>query len=343
MKELLSLIQETAALQIDQCRRWLKGPTAIRDIGLYVGIGLAALVVLLFVWKGVASFWIWYSAEVASKDGTPVYPHAALVNPVVAGIGAALLVVAALLQAATARRRHTEQTDADRQRRITESFGKAVEQLAHASAEVRVGGIFTLERISRESPGDYWTAMEVLTAFVREQARWKMLGIGDVQERPASRTDVAAALAVIRRRPEAERNRERTAGWRLDLSGTDLRGADLVEAHLEHAVLRDVHLENTLLWQVHLERADLQRVRFEGATLALAHLELALLHDAHLEGANLGKAHLEEAVLDGAHLEGATLWEAYLDGVHLEQAIGDEKTQLPDRFPRPAHWPRYKP
>jgi hypothetical protein len=44
-----------------------------------------------------------------------VYPHAALVNPVAAGIGAALLIAAALQQAATARRRHKEQTNADRQ------------------------------------------------------------------------------------------------------------------------------------------------------------------------------------------------------------------------------------
>jgi hypothetical protein len=53
-----------------------------------------------------------------------VYPHAALVNPVAAGIGAALLIAAALQQAATARRRHKEQTDADRQRRIIRKFRK---------------------------------------------------------------------------------------------------------------------------------------------------------------------------------------------------------------------------
>jgi hypothetical protein len=53
-----------------------------------------------------------------------VYPHAALVNPVAAGIGAALLIAAALQQAATARRRHKEQTNADRQRRIIRKFRK---------------------------------------------------------------------------------------------------------------------------------------------------------------------------------------------------------------------------
>jgi hypothetical protein len=81
--------------------------------------------------------------------------------------GAALLAWAALRQAQTASERHQEQTNADRQRRITESFAKAVEQLGSDKLEVRLGGIYSLERISKESPDDYWTVMENLTAFVR--------------------------------------------------------------------------------------------------------------------------------------------------------------------------------
>jgi hypothetical protein len=67
--------------------------------------------------------------------------------------------------------RHFAQTEADRQRRIVETFSKAVEQLGSDKLEVRVGAIFALERISKESPDDYWTIMEVLTAFVRERMR----------------------------------------------------------------------------------------------------------------------------------------------------------------------------
>src|SRR3984885_12962700 len=79
------------------------------------------------------------------------------------GVTAAVAAVAAWI----ALMRHFAQTDADRERRVTESFSKAVEQLANDKIEVRLGGIYTLERISRESPDDYWTIMETLTAFVR--------------------------------------------------------------------------------------------------------------------------------------------------------------------------------
>ena len=80
-------------------------------------------------------------------------------------LGATIVAIATLM-------RHFAQTEADRQRRIVETFSKAVEQLGSDKLEVRVGAIFALERISKESPDDYWTIMEVLTAFVRERMRY---------------------------------------------------------------------------------------------------------------------------------------------------------------------------
>src|ERR1700722_20102046 len=77
--------------------------------------------------------------------------HSDKVNPIVAGLGGAALVWAAVRQARTATNRHYEQTRADQQRRLTESFSKAVEQLAHAKIEARLGGIYTLERLAIEA------------------------------------------------------------------------------------------------------------------------------------------------------------------------------------------------
>jgi len=94
------------------------------------------------------------------------------ITPIATFIGAAVVAYAALKQAATASRRHFAQTEADRQRRIVESFGKAVEQLGSDKLELGIGSIFALERLSRESPDDYWTIMEVLAAFVRERMRY---------------------------------------------------------------------------------------------------------------------------------------------------------------------------
>ena len=54
-------------------------------------------------------------------------------------------------QAEIAAVRHEEQTRADLQRRVTETFSKAVEQLASEKIEVRLGGIYTLERLAERS------------------------------------------------------------------------------------------------------------------------------------------------------------------------------------------------
>lgn len=53
---------------------------------------------------------------------------------------------------------------------VTERFSKAVEHLSDARLAVRLGGIYALERISKDSPiKDFWTIIEILTAFVREK------------------------------------------------------------------------------------------------------------------------------------------------------------------------------
>jgi hypothetical protein len=241
---------------------------------------------------------------------------------------------AALRQAGIAARRHYAQTEADRQRRITESFSKAVEQLGSDKIETRLGGIYTLERISRESPTDYWTIMETLTAFVRERAHWTKpdetisemmdrlykeqedLVIGRRIEPP---TDIAAVLAVIVRRRETDRAREKSEGWRLRLEATDLRGADLAGAHLEGTFLGGSHLEWAVLLDAHLKKTSFLQACLGGAILSGGNLEGAYLKEAHLEGVDLS----------------ATLG---LEQAQLNEAHGDATTMLPQGLTRPVHW-----
>jgi hypothetical protein len=295
------------------------------------------------------------------------------------GVTAAVAAVAAWI----ALMRHFAQTEADRQRRITDTFSKAVEQLGSEKMEVRVGGIYTLERLAGEaltgpqadqgSGADlYWTVMETLTAFVRERAKWQeepeaarttmpapseLWQSGPQHDARSLRltpaTDIAAVLTVIRRRSEAGRAREHERNWLFDLSAIDLRGANLIAAHLEYARLGLAHLEladldwvrleGADLFGAHLERAFLNGAHLEGTNLSDTHLEGAVLGGTHLEGAHFGGTHLERALLGGAHLDGANLSGAYLEGVDLSDAIGDAKTALPDGVARPAHWPAYEP
>jgi hypothetical protein len=330
-----------------------------------LGVGVLLLLALL-----------WYASGQPDDKGIVTYPHASLINPILGGLGALFLIYAAIRQARTAAEqaktagdRHQAQTKADLQRRITESFSKAIEQLGSDRLEVRLGGIYALERISKESPDDYWTVMENLTAFVRERTQrtaanpeqrrtqrieGRAFGLWEEAGRPEGRSDefwreaekkeppeadIAAVLTVIKRRSAHHRALETRDEKVIDLREAFLRSADLREAHLERANLTEAHLEGADLFGAHLTGANLRGAHLAGTDLLLAHLEDVILIRAHLDGAYLVGAHLASADLFRAHLCGADLGGAErLDQAQIDAADGDAETKLPSGLTRPAHW-----
>ena len=223
---------------------------------------------------------------------------------------------------------------------ITERFTRAIEHLGSTHddeaktprLEVRLGGIYALERIARDSEADHWPVMEIFTAYVRENAPWNESSpppkeapeatpdddnspteSPPPQETLKPRVDIQAILTVLGRR---ERRYEKE-GQTLNLNETDLRGAYLREAHLGGAILWRARLEGAGLSHAHLEKAILQEAHLEGAILQEAHLKWANLSEAHLGSANLFEAHLEGAILLDAHLKRANLFQAHLEGAYL--------------------------
>jgi len=60
---------------------------------------------------------------------------------------------------------HTE-TDAA-ERRVTDLYTTAVEQLGSADAAVRLGGLYDLERVAQNNPAQRQTIVNVLCAYLR--------------------------------------------------------------------------------------------------------------------------------------------------------------------------------
>ena len=58
-----------------------------------------------------------------------------------------------------------------RQGQVTDRYTRAIEQLGSDKLDVRIGGIYALERVAGDSVRDHPTVMEVLAAFVREHSR----------------------------------------------------------------------------------------------------------------------------------------------------------------------------
>ena len=71
------------------------------------------------------------------------------------------------------RRQHHQEiatvlTDLDAtERRITELYTKAVEQLGNDKAPVRLGGLYALERLAQDNPAHRQTIVNVICAYLR--------------------------------------------------------------------------------------------------------------------------------------------------------------------------------
>ena len=217
---------------------------------------------------------------------------------------------------------------------ITDRFTKAIEQLGHKELDVRLGGIYALERIARDSEDDYPQVVEVLTAYVREHVPRQdeaplEPGAPDPPELPVMTytspstpvprptTDIQAVLTVLGRRTLAHDEED----TRLDLSsavlkGANLSGANLAGADLSQADLRWARLGGDLS-EAKLDRADLTEASLASANLRQAQLDQADLTKADLSGADLSAARLSWASLRGAKLIGTKLTGADLTGANL--------------------------
>jgi uncharacterized protein YjbI with pentapeptide repeats len=255
-----------------------------------------------------------------------------------------------------------------REGQLTDRYTRAVDQLGSQHLDIRLGGIYALERIARDSPPDRATIEEVLTAYVRGHAPWppppalpslqaityRLVTFVQRQcsVRPRRTADNTAGLAqpdrpvkeAARARPTADVQAAMTVLGRrelppdglrslhlalVDLGGADLWGANLQGADLYGANLQDAVLHDANLQDAWLANANLHDARLADANLQGANLAGANLQTAGLYDANLQGAGLAGATLQGAGLFGANLHDANLREANLQYALADEATRWP--------------
>jgi Pentapeptide repeats (8 copies) len=238
------------------------------------------------------------------------------------GIGGLILIVGAIvawrqlqlgreqLQASREQMRQTQELSSQQLKisergQITERFTRAIEQLASDKLDVRIGGVYGLERLATDSAVDREIITEILLGMVHRRSPWtphegQTAGVESIED-PRSldnlrslwvrAADVADAVRVIGRLPAPERMRPIFYLGSLDLRRAYLRKADLASAYLGRS---------------NLARAEFQGANLRGANLQFATLVRAEFHGASLEGAILRGADLRDAELRGAQLRGAT-------------------------------------
>lgn len=185
---------------------------------------------------------------------------------------------------------------------ITDRFAKAIDQLGSAKLESRLGAIYALERIARDSERDHWPIMEVLTAYVREHS--SILGGPHDRKLGPLRVmapDIQAILTVVGRRNTALEKRDQ---W-LNLGFVYPHGADFREGNFSQAYFRGSNLTLSSLDGADLSEAELIHVDLRDASLCKVNLAKSCLGLSNLQGANLNGANLDSAKLVSADLTDA--------------------------------------
>jgi uncharacterized protein YjbI with pentapeptide repeats len=210
---------------------------------------------------------------------------------------------------------------------FTDRFTKAVTQIGDDKLEVRLGGLYALERIAKDSPKDHWTVMEILSAYVREKAKKKdeivkntesnsnkieSNEIDEAKEIPKIATDVQAALTIIGRRKSEQDSKTD----KINLSGTDLSGADLSKSNLSDANLMNVNL----IW-ANLSKSNLKGIDLRYSNLANADLSTSNLSKGKLTGVNLTDSNLHRVDLSSCELDSVVLHKAFLDYAILQSVF----------------------
>ncbi|MEM7440511.1 MAG: pentapeptide repeat-containing protein [Pseudomonadota bacterium] len=289
-----------------------------------------ALIALVF-------FSLWQLATTLSAAGSvaDMRWHVLAIVGMIAALGGLLTVPLLILNAFHAERR----TRASEESYITDRIGQAVEKLgseriiwregyqeSEPNLEVRMGALYLLERIAKDSPRDHVPITETICAYIRENAskphldaaatsanaqsaaRRQRIDVADLSEHDmiacrayaVPRADIQAAATILGRRDYDAMAQERSEKYVMDLRGVHLDRVDLSHANFANAIL--------------------DGASFIEASLCVANLKGARLKDAVLAGADLFKANLTEAWLSGADLSNAWLDWAVLQGSQLSLA-----------------------
>lgn len=248
------------------------------------------------------------------------------------------------------------------ERRITEIYSKAVEQIGSANAAVRIGGLYALERVAQDHPIHRRTVTSVICAYLRMPF-----------EPPDSRlsTEKLSADEELRHRERLQEGQVRLTAQRILHRHLQPRLEDIywgvTDIDLTYAYLRSVNFREANLSSASFARANIQWAEFIGANLSGAEFELANMQNIDLSGSDLRKAtfilsNASSAKLVGADLSdtrifdsrfgdsdfseaklirtkfpdvslmGANLSTAHLAGADLAKSLWDETTKWPTQL-----------
>ncbi|MEU8084140.1 pentapeptide repeat-containing protein [Micromonospora sp. NPDC049101] len=233
---------------------------------------------------------------------------------------------------------------------VTDRFTKTVEQIGSENVDVRIGGLYSLARIAKDSPEYRAEVTEIVVHYIQGRARDVSREQLDIGVDPVPR-DVQVAAGILGRRQG--RGLETKT---LNLWGRNLNKTDFTKAHLADANLCYAYVDNSYFEQADLSEATFVAAKMRSASACSANFRGAFFTGADVSGtyfcgtdftnAFFGGADLtgadfsgrkagarwdiRPAKMRGANLRGAKLEGTNFSGVDLRRTIGLTQAQLDD-------------
>ncbi|WP_434449989.1 pentapeptide repeat-containing protein [Lentzea sp. E54] len=213
------------------------------------------------------------------------------------------------------------------ERRITELYTKAADQLGSDKAPVRLAGLYALERVGIGAPDQRATIVNVICAYLRMPHTAPAVGQDqEVYERRLQEQQVRLTAQRILHRHISTlvdangRNDHHWERLHIDLTSADLRDADLAQTDLTDADFSGASLVGVRLTSAVLAHAKFTDADLSHADLSNAQALRARFADADLTGVNFSGATLTDADFRRAHLAGANLSHANIRGADFTDA-----------------------
>jgi uncharacterized protein YjbI with pentapeptide repeats len=315
--------------------------------------------VLLVVGLVAGSLLLWMLGSESPQDRARLEVVRTTISIVAGAGGAAALLLAARRQRTTELTLIETKHDAT-ERRTTELYSAAIDQLGSDKAAVRLGGLYALERLAQDHVPHRQTIVEVMCAYLR----MPLVGAdSDVPEEGLELAALQRTLAEERRvrhaaqhilcshlRPKRDDTGTPTNDrfWPdidLYLAGATLRHLNFSGCHARSVVFNDAHLEGAPMFD--------GAVFDDAASFINARMDHAVLYGATFHGpalfsrASLADAFFSEARFTGAaKFDNAGLADTDFSGVRFDgpalftDAVTDDTTFAHAVFSDSAHFPR---
>jgi uncharacterized protein YjbI with pentapeptide repeats len=225
-----------------------------------------------------------------------------------------------------------------------------------ASALIALLGVLIAQIVNAHLTSSTQENQQLLDQEARQNSELQsyLSTVGELPSNPDPAADTSAQAQTLTVLPDLSPEQKRTVMQFLYQAGLinkdnpriKLFYADLTSANLKGTDSQENKfvLDNVNLRGVNLQDADLEYISLEGSNLTNSHLVNTDLSNATLSDANLNHAYLNNVDLSGANLSGADLSDVDLRNdtgltqEQIDEAIGNERTLLPDDLQRPANW-----